>query len=30
MIVLFYFVCAACLLGDALLYIEEKGININN
>lgn len=30
MIVIFYFVCAACLLGDALLYIEKKGININN
>ena len=27
--VIFYFVCAACLLGDALSYIEEKGININ-
>ena len=27
--VIFYFVCAACFLGDALLYIEEKGININ-
>ena len=27
--VIFYFVCAACLLGDALLYIEKRNININ-